>query len=102
MIARCFISTEYAISRLGINYVTVCNLSLVVLRDMNNVRHFQRFVAATIIVVLYVLVFLVLRGSISFSQYRVHSTPGHTIDVLSRERIIIAKRMLWYVQIKWF
>ena len=67
---------------------------------LNNV-HFQLFIAAATILVFYVLVFFVLRGTISFSQHRVQSSPGRMIDVLSRERIIIAKRMLWYVSISW-
>ncbi|KAF8496341.1 hypothetical protein JB92DRAFT_1057588 [Gautieria morchelliformis] len=52
------------------------------------------FSIAAVILVLYGLVFLVLRGSISFTEQGVQ-TRG-TEDVLSRERFIIAKRMLWY------
>lgn len=58
----------------------------------------QLFVAAALILTLYVLVFLVLRGHISFTRHGVHTKRSE--DVLSRERIIIAKRMLWWVLVK--
>ncbi|KAF8586786.1 hypothetical protein K439DRAFT_918942 [Ramaria rubella] len=73
----CFISSEYAIARLIIHYVPL-------------------FAAAFIIFIFYGLVFLVLRGSISFTQHGSHTPSRRIEDVFSRERIIIAKRMLWY------
>ena len=33
MVTRCFISSNYAVARLGIIYVPVCNLWLIVLKD---------------------------------------------------------------------
>jgi len=76
----CFISSEYAIPRLGIHYIPL-------------------FVAAAIILIFYVLVFLVLRGRIAFTRHRLqglHVSPVRMADVFSRERVIVAKRMLWY------
>jgi len=73
----CFISTEYAVARLVIHYVPL-------------------FVASAIIPVFYGLVFLVLRGTISFTPHRAHVSAFPFSDVFSRQRITIAKRMLWY------
>lgn len=73
----CFISSNYAIARLGIHYIPL-------------------FIATIVLFVFYTLVFLVLRGSISFRGVGVQSTPKRAEDLFLRERIVIAKRMLWY------
>lgn len=73
----CFISSNYAIARLGIHYIPL-------------------FFAAIVLFVFYTLVFFVLRGNISFRGSGVQSTPRRAEDLFLRDRIIIAKRMLWY------
>ncbi|KAF8579121.1 hypothetical protein K439DRAFT_1638277 [Ramaria rubella] len=73
----CFISSEHPVARLVIHYVPL-------------------FVAAAIILVFYSLVFLVLRGSINFNSHRPHITASLGNDTFTRQRITIAKRMLWY------
>ncbi|KAF8591168.1 hypothetical protein K439DRAFT_1611481 [Ramaria rubella] len=71
----CFISSEYAIPRLIIHYVPL-------------------FVASAIILILYCLIFLFLRGSIHFLPAEGPAFPLD--DIHSRQRVAIAKRMLWY------
>ncbi|KAF8585184.1 hypothetical protein K439DRAFT_1616137 [Ramaria rubella] len=73
----CFISSEHAVARLVIHYVPL-------------------FVAAAIIFVFYSLVFLVLRGSINFNSHHPYTTASLGNDTFARQRVTIAKRMLWY------
>ncbi|KAF8586123.1 hypothetical protein K439DRAFT_1632047 [Ramaria rubella] len=71
----CFISSEYAVARLVLHYVPI-------------------FTAAATILVLYVLIFLFLRGSIHFLPAE---GPEFSLDnIHSKQRLTIAKRMLWY------
>ncbi|KAF8580211.1 hypothetical protein K439DRAFT_1619974 [Ramaria rubella] len=69
----CFISSEYAVPRLVIHYVPL-------------------FVAAFLIIVLYGLIFRFLRKSAGLLQ----SSGSFPRDVISRQRMVIGKRMLWY------
>ncbi|KIJ47474.1 hypothetical protein M422DRAFT_778100 [Sphaerobolus stellatus SS14] len=71
----CFISSEYAVARLVIHYIPL-------------------FVAALVIVILYGLIFLFLRGTIGITRIQTPVAPMG--DVLNRQRVAIAKRMLWY------
>ncbi|KAF8580212.1 hypothetical protein K439DRAFT_1637189 [Ramaria rubella] len=76
----CFISSEYAVARLVIHYIPL-------------------FIAAAVIFIFYILVFLVLRGNLNFTpETGSVSLCPHTpiMDALSHQRIILAKRMLWY------
>ncbi|KAF8524021.1 hypothetical protein JB92DRAFT_2882461 [Gautieria morchelliformis] len=70
----CFISNEYSVARLGIHYIPL-------------------LIAAAVIVMFYGLVFLVLLGTISFTRHR---SLGPLSDEISRQRVVIAKRVLWY------
>ncbi|KAF8580351.1 hypothetical protein K439DRAFT_313672 [Ramaria rubella] len=71
----CFISSEYAVPRLVIHYVPL-------------------FVASALIIIFYGLIFRFLRRSAGFLRPQ-GSLPAVN-DVLSRQRVAIAKRMLWY------
>lgn len=74
----CFISSEYAVARLVVHYVPL-------------------FVAVIILFGLYTLIFLFLRGTIG--GYRIEGGSNSTLianEVLHRQRINVAKRMLWY------
>ncbi|KIJ49158.1 hypothetical protein M422DRAFT_246963 [Sphaerobolus stellatus SS14] len=73
----CFISSEYAYQRLGIHYIPL-------------------FLAALVIFVFYGMVFLVLRGTLSFNGRKILQSRNRAEQVFIRERIVIAKRMLWY------
>jgi len=55
----------------------------------------QLFIAAILIVVLYGLVFLVLRGKLSFTENVPHGSAMPLNDMFARQRVMIAKRMLW-------
>ncbi|KAF8587787.1 hypothetical protein K439DRAFT_1614084 [Ramaria rubella] len=75
VLSRCFISSEYAVARLVLHYVPL-------------------FTAAATILVLYLLIFLFLRGSIHFLPAE---GPEFSLDdIHSKQRVAIAKRMLWY------
>ncbi|KAF8580350.1 hypothetical protein K439DRAFT_1662820 [Ramaria rubella] len=71
----CFISSEYAVPRLLLHYIPL-------------------FLASSVILTLYVLIFFFLRGSIHFLP--AEGPSFHLDDVHSRQRVAIAKRMLWY------
>ncbi|KAF8573064.1 hypothetical protein K439DRAFT_1069414 [Ramaria rubella] len=71
----CFISSNYAVARLVIHYIPI-------------------YIAALTILILYLLIFLFLRGSIHFLPAE---GPSFGLDDdHSRHRLAIAKRMLWY------
>lgn len=91
----CFISSEYAISRLLLHYVPVRRLKKLIKIVLLSLLS-QLFIASGLIVVLYGLVFLVLRGTISFTQNVPHSSALPLNDMFARQRVMIAKRMLWY------
>ncbi|KAF8519886.1 hypothetical protein BU17DRAFT_65701 [Hysterangium stoloniferum] len=74
----CFISSEYAVARLIIHYIPL-------------------LIAAMVLLIFYGLIFLVLRGKIGKARRaRVESGLGVSADVVGRQRIQIAKRLLWY------
>ncbi|KIJ46138.1 hypothetical protein M422DRAFT_46226 [Sphaerobolus stellatus SS14] len=73
----CFISSPYALPRLYLHYVPL-------------------FIASALIVLLYGLVFFVLRGTISFTPNLPQGSALPLNDMFARQRVMIAKRMLWY------
>ncbi|KAF8498874.1 hypothetical protein BU17DRAFT_72286 [Hysterangium stoloniferum] len=73
----CFISSEYAVSRLLLHYVPL-------------------FIASAVILVLYGLVFLVMRGTINVKSHSPQRSSLPPNDAFARHRVVIAKRMLWY------
>ncbi|KZW04391.1 hypothetical protein EXIGLDRAFT_758683 [Exidia glandulosa HHB12029] len=85
----CFINNNYSLDRLYLQYIPM--------------------VAATVVIlVLYVLVFLTIRGTISICGWSVHLTPPNTptvfggafgeikVHIPSPELATTANRMLWY------
>lgn len=57
----------------------------------------QLFIAAAVITVMYVLLFLVLLGVVSFPRPDTNGQSFPVSKAISHQRVAIAKRMLWFV-----
>jgi hypothetical protein len=92
---RCFISSEYGVARLRIHHIPVSANCSTTLPGSDSGFPYQLLIAAVVIVTCYGLVFLVLLGIISFTRHRSLGPTVPLSDEISRQRVVIAKRMLW-------